>query len=66
MNSVLTPNDPLISKLQTAKQERVYTAWVNAKVEKSLDDPRPNVPHDEVLSLMRTLLSASEAVLPIE
>ena len=34
MNAVLTPYDPLISEFQTAKQERAYTAWVNAKVEK--------------------------------
>ena len=56
MNAVLTPYDPLISEFQTAKQERAYTAWVNAKVEKSLDDPRPNVPHDAALSQMRKLL----------
>lgn len=55
MNAVLSP---LVSEFDTTDQEANYNAWLNAKIEKSLNDPRPNVPHDEVMAQMRALLQS--------
>ena len=55
MNTVLSP---LVSEFETAEQEASYTAWLKAKVQASLDDPRPNIPHDQVMARMRAMLDA--------
>jgi len=43
---------PLVSEFETAEQEASYTAWLQAKVAASLADPRPPIPHDEVMRRM--------------
>ncbi|WP_448119131.1 type II toxin-antitoxin system RelB family antitoxin [Pseudomonas serbica] len=32
--------------------------WFRAKVQAALDDPRPNIPHDQVMAEMRALLQS--------
>jgi len=44
--------DPLVSEFETAKQEAAHTAWLRAEMEKSIADPRPKIPHDEVMRRM--------------
>ena len=53
MNTVLSPIE---SEFATAEEAEAYARWFRAKVQESLDDPRPNVPHDEVMAEMRQLL----------
>jgi hypothetical protein len=55
MNAVLSP---LVSEFETQEQEDSYVAWVKAKLQASLDDPRPNVPHDQVMAKARALLES--------
>jgi hypothetical protein len=57
MNAVLSP---LVSEFDTSDQEARYLAWLNAKIEKSLQDPRANVPHDQVMEQMRVLLQPAQ------
>lgn len=57
MNTVLSP---LVSEFETAEQEASYTAWLKAKVQASLDDPRPNTPHDQVMAEMDLIISEAE------
>lgn len=57
MNTVLSP---LVSEFETEEQEASYTAWLKAKVQASLDDPRPNIPHDQVMARMRAMLDAKK------
>ena len=54
---------PLVSEFETIEQEASYTAWLRAKVAASLADPRPAIPHDEVMAEMDTLIDriATEA-----
>jgi DNA-damage-inducible protein J len=33
-----------------------YDAWFRAKVQEALDDPRPTVPHDQVIKEAQTLI----------
>ncbi len=58
MNAVLSP---LISEFETTEQEASYTAWLKAKVAASLADPRPAIPHDEVMAEMDALIDAIAA-----
>lgn len=47
---------PLTSEFETAEQEARYTAWLKAKVAASLVDPRPAIPHDELMTEIGTLI----------
>jgi hypothetical protein len=57
-----TDYSPLVSEFETAAQEASYNAWLNAKVQASFNDPRPSVPHDQVMAKARTLLNELKAV----
>ena len=48
---------PLVSEFETDEQEASYTAWLRAKVAASLADPRPAIPHDEVMAEMDALIA---------
>jgi len=56
MNTVTTL-DPLISEFETAEDEASYTAWLRAKVQKALDDPRPAIPQHQVMAEMDALIA---------
>lgn len=45
--------DPLISHFEDAEHEEKYNAWLLAKIEKSRNDPRPRVPHDQVVMRLK-------------
>ncbi|MDV7213281.1 type II toxin-antitoxin system RelB family antitoxin [Azotobacter beijerinckii] len=49
---------PIVSEFETEEQATSYDRWFRAKVQASLDDPRPNIPHDQVMAEMRAMLAA--------
>lgn len=51
-----TALSPLVSEFETTEQEASYTEWLRAKVAASLADPRPAIPHDEVMAEMDALI----------
>ncbi|MGM0785054.1 MAG: antitoxin [Pseudomonadota bacterium] len=51
-----TPLSPIVSEFETEEQAEAYDRWFRSKVQRSLDDPRPSVPHDDVMIEMRDLL----------
>ena len=53
---------PFVSEFETEEQEASHTAWLMAKVQASLDDPRPGIPHDKVMAEARALLASKKAV----
>jgi hypothetical protein len=55
MNTVLSPIE---SEFQTTDEAASYESWFRAKVQKSLDNPLPNIPHDQVMAEMRQMLEA--------
>ncbi|MGA8515553.1 MAG: stability determinant [Burkholderiaceae bacterium] len=55
MNAVL---DPIISEFETQEQADSYDRWFRAKVKEALDDPRPSIPHDEVVRRMEERFAA--------
>jgi len=54
------PLDPIISEFATEEQAASYDRWFRAKVQASLDDPRPSVPHDEVMAEMDAIIAEAE------
>ncbi len=51
---------PIVSEFESAEQEANYNAWFTAKVEASLKDPRPSIPHDRVMAKMDAIIAAAE------
>ena len=49
---------PIVSEFDTEEQAASYDRWFRAKVQVSLDDPRPSIPHDQVMAEMRAMLAA--------
>ncbi|ENJ1501351.1 antitoxin [Escherichia coli] len=52
-----TALSPIVSEFETIEQENSYNEWLRAKVESSLADPRPAIPHDEVIAEMENLIA---------
>jgi len=48
--------NPLISGFESEEQEAGYDAWLVAKLTRSMADPRPRIPHDEVMAEMKALI----------
>lgn len=47
---------PIESEFQNSEEAASYERWFISKVQHSLDDPRPNIPHDQVMAEMHQLL----------
>lgn len=56
-----TTFDPMLSIFDSAEEEADYTAWLRAKLQASLDDPRPSIPHEQVMADMRERLEQRKA-----
>jgi hypothetical protein len=52
---------PLISEFGSAEEEAAYVEWLKAKVAKSLADPRPSVPHDQVMAEVRAIIDRKKS-----
>lgn len=53
--------DPVLSLLDSAGEEAVYAAWLRAKLQASIDDPRPSIPHEQVVARMRERIARIKA-----
>lgn len=49
---------PIVSEFETEEQAASYDRWFRAKVQASLDDPRPSIPHDQVMAEIRALIES--------
>lgn len=57
MNAVLSP---IVSEFETEEQAASYDRWFRAKVQASIDDPRPSIPHDQVMAEMDAIIAEAE------
>lgn len=55
MNTVLSPIE---SEFATAAEAEAHDRWFRAKVQASLDDQRPSMPHDQVMIKLRDIIEA--------
>jgi hypothetical protein len=58
MNTVLSP---IVSEFETEEKAASYDRWFRAQVQVSLDDPRPSIPHDQVMAEMDALIAELES-----
>ena len=52
--------DPRVSEFETVEQAESYDRWFRAKVQASLEDDRPCIPHDQVMAEMEAIIQAAE------
>jgi hypothetical protein len=55
-----TPLSPIESEFATVEEAEAYDRWFRAKVEASLADTRPSIPHDQVMAEMEEIIRAAE------
>lgn len=55
-----TPLDSIVSEFETQEQADSYDRWFRAKVQASLADTRPSIPHDEVMAEMEAIIAEAE------
>jgi hypothetical protein len=48
--------------MREAHKAAAYAKWMAAEIQKSIDDPRPSIPHDEVMAEMDVDIAALPAV----
>jgi len=51
---------PIVSEFETEEQAANYDRWFRAKVQASLADPRPGIPHDQVMAEMDAIIEKAE------
>jgi hypothetical protein len=57
MNEIISP---IASEFETEEQATSYDRWFRAQVQASLDDPRPGIPHDQVMAEMDAIIAEAE------
>ena len=53
--------DPRVSEFETQEQADSYDLWFRAKVQAAMDDPRPGIPHDQVMAPMDARIAELKA-----
>lgn len=51
---------PIESEFATTEEAEAHDRWFRAKVEASLRDTRPGIPHDQVMAEMDAMLAEAE------
>lgn len=51
---------PIVSEFETEEQASSYDRWFRRKVEASLADPRPPVPHDQAMARVAAAIEAAK------
>jgi hypothetical protein len=55
MNTTL---NQIESEFAVAEDAPAYDRWFREQVQAALDDPRPSIPHDQVMAEMRALIAS--------
>ena len=56
--SLIDPLCQVVSDLDPEEQAASYDRWFRAEVQASLDDPRPSIPHEQVMEEMDALMES--------
>lgn len=51
---------PIVSEFESEEQEQSYLRWLEAKVARSLADPRPSIPHDQVVAKIDRIIEEAK------
>ena len=47
---------PIESEFASTEEAEAYDIWFRAKVREALDDPRPGIPHEQVMADMQAII----------
>ena len=48
--------DPIESEFASTEEAEAYDVWFRAKVREAVDDPRPGIPHEQVMAEMQAII----------
>lgn len=48
---------PIVSEFETQEEAEAYDRWFRARIEASLADTRPPVPHDQVMAQISRIIA---------
>ncbi|MEJ1958178.1 MAG: hypothetical protein WDM70_00890 [Nitrosomonadales bacterium] len=51
---------PIESEFATVEEAEAYDRWFRAKVQASINDTRPTIPHDQVMAEMDAIIAEAE------
>ena len=54
-------SDSRAQALRKAHEAAAYNEWLAAEIQESIDDPRPSIPHDEVMARMDARIARHKA-----
>lgn len=60
----MNEQSPIVSEFASPEEAAAYEEWLRAKVEASLADPRPGIPHDEVMASVQAIIDEAKARQP--
>ncbi|EQB06514.1 stability determinant [Sphingobium quisquiliarum P25] len=52
---------PIESEFATTEEAEAYDAWLRSEIDASLADPRPSIPHDQVMAELRAIIAAKKS-----
>jgi len=52
---------PFEVEVQTEEQDAEYDAWLQIKVQESLDNPGPGIPNDVVMARIRGIIARAQS-----
>jgi len=62
MNTATAALDmPFPEEIDTEAEDAAYTQWLRAKVQEAIDDPRPGIPHEQVMAAAQALIEELKA-----
>jgi len=56
-----TALDMPFPEVETGQEDAAYTEWLRAKVQEAIDDPRPGIPHEQVMAAAQALIEELKA-----
>jgi hypothetical protein len=56
----MNEQSPIVSEFDTPEEAAAYEKWLREKVARSLADPRPSIPHDQVMAEMRAIIEGKD------
>jgi hypothetical protein len=57
----MNDQSPIVSEFDTPEEAAAYDKWLREKVAASLADPRPGIPHDEVMAGVQAIIDEAKA-----
>ena len=53
---------PIESEFASTEEAEAYDVWFRAKVREALDDPRPGIPHEQVMAEMQAIIDGKPEI----